>query len=42
MFANTSESESAIIIPPIKKARIKARNGRSAAFRNDSNLLSII
>ena len=42
MFAKTSESESAIIIPPIEKAKIMAKNGRNVALRIDSSFFNII
>ena len=42
MFAKTSESESAIIIPPIKKAKIMAMKGIKVALRNDSSFFNII
>jgi hypothetical protein len=42
MFASTSESESAMITPPIKKAKTNAKNGSNAAFLNDSSRLNII
>jgi hypothetical protein len=42
MFAKTSESESAIIIPPIKNAKIIAKNGRNVALRIDSSFFNTI
>lgn len=42
MFAKTSESESAMIMPPIEKAKMIAKKGRRVALRSNSNFFNII